>query len=61
MEDAVAKKKRQKELLFFVDHDDQEAKDLQYGDQQDACKKRAKQDSTFVDHSIEGDWTPDED
>lgn len=57
----MAKKKRTRELLYFDNHDDQEAKDLQYGGQKDACKRRAKKDSSYVDASIGGDWTPGED
>jgi hypothetical protein len=60
-EDEVAKKKISKKLLYFVDHEDQEAKDLEYGGQKDACKKRSKAQMPFEDHSISGDWQPGED
>lgn len=50
-----------KKLKFFKNHEDQETKDLKYGDQQPACKKLAKKDTTYTDASFSGDWTPDED
>ena len=63
MEDLVATRKPQQKqsLKFFKDYDDQEAKDLAYGAQKPECKKYLKKDNTFTDHSIEGDWIPDED
>ena len=58
---ATRKPKRKKELSYFYDHDDQEAKDLQYGGQKDDCTKYLKKDTTFEDASIGNAWTPDED
>ncbi len=58
---ATKKSKRQKKLSYFYDHEDQEAKDLAYGAQKDACKKRLKSEPQFVDASIGGDWTPEQD
>lgn len=53
--------KQKKKLLYFVDHDDQESKDLKYGEQKDACKKRAKKPVSYTDTSISGDWRVEED
>lgn len=58
---ATRKPKRKKLLNHFFDHEDQEAKDLEYGAQKPECEKYLKKDTTFEDHSTEGDWTPDED
>lgn len=58
---AAKKAKRKKLLTYFYDHDDQEAKDLQYGAQKEGCKKHLRRDTAFVDRSIEGNWSPDED
>lgn len=55
------KPKRTKLLNHFFDHEDQEAKDLLYGEQKPACKSYIKRETAFEDHSIGGAWTPDED
>lgn len=57
----AGKPKRKKLLNFFYDHEDQEAKDLEYGAQKEACESYVKKETKFEDHSIEGDWIPDED
>ena len=53
--------KKGKQLAFFNDHDDQDAKDLKYGEQKESCKKLSKTKVEYVDPSYSGDWTPDED
>ena len=58
---ATRKPKRKKELSYFYDHVDQEAKDLAYGDQKPGCKKYIGKDTTFADRSTGEGWTPDED
>ncbi len=52
------------DMIFFGDHEDQDAKDLAYGDQKPGCKdiiKRNKKKTGYEDASFSGDWTPDTD
>ena len=58
---ATTKPKRKKLLNYFYDHDDQDAKDLLYGQQKEPCKKYLKKDTSFQDHSTDASWTPDQD
>lgn len=57
---AASKTERKKLLKYFYDHDDQDAKDLQYGGQKASLKKYLKKPVASKDAPSDA-WTPDED
>lgn len=49
-------------LNHFASYDDQDLRDLTYGQQQPPCQALAQSTPhTFQDHSITRQWTPEED
>lgn len=50
-------------LSHFDSYDDQDLRDLAWGEQKVSCERFAKvsEPPRYQDHSIRGDWTPDED
>lgn len=48
-------------MLFFEDFDHQDRADLEFGGQQPLCERLAELSLEFQDHSVSGDWSPDED
>lgn len=54
------KKTNSKKLSFFKTFEDQESKDLKYGEQIKACKKNLKK-TTYQDTSLSQDWKPETD
>ena len=54
------KKTSSKHLSFFKTFEDQESKDLKYGEQIKGCKKNTKK-VIYEDPSISKDWNPETD
>lgn len=51
-------------LTYFKDYDDQDRKDLAYGDQKKSCQtliKKTKNQKGYTDSTISRDWKPEQD
>ncbi len=48
-------------LSHFTSFEDQESKDLAYGQQAPLCEKYSAEKAQWQDASMSGDWLPEED
>ncbi len=48
-------------LTYFTDFNHQDQSDLEYGEQLEWCESLSKEDTSYKDASISGEWTAEED